>query len=600
MPSVVYGLIGILAIAPFIGNHLISSSRRHSVSYVVQLNGANLTTAILILTIMIVPIMVAITANALAAVPLSWREGSAALGVNRWRTIWRVSLRTARPAIAAATVLSTARALGEAVMLAMVSGGRGFAANPLDGLDVLLRARAAAGGDDLPELRRADDPGRSRTRSTRWALCSWSPRRCSRSPAGRPSSSSGATGSGPDGQRKSSHPRPPTSRRAPRQSPSSWPLVDRCAYYLCWLVGIGLCVIAVAIVAVHVRQGHRLPAPRDAVRIARALARSRARAAGSWTRSSGTLIVGVLGTAIAAPVGVGIAAWLTEYGRPYWLARTVESSIEIMSGAPSVVLALFGLLIFAQSFLGFLSQTAANGSVYGRSFFAASAVMAVLAIPMVVGVDQGGPDAAARPPARGLLRARRAPASRRSAACCCPRSGRTSRPAPSWAWAGSSATRRSSGSCSASRSRLEAVGHVPVLGVLRGTGSTLTTYVYENSPAGEGTAPQKAYAAAFLLLLMILALNALVTWIANRGEQGRAAQARHRVHAAALLRGPEMTRPGGRMDPLMPPPRAADRAGPRPPRRSAAALGQRLGAACGRRAAPALARGRPSPTCRSA
>ena len=128
VPSVVYGLIGILAVAPFIGNNLISGSRRASVSYVVQLNGANLTTAILILTIMIVPIMVAITANALAAVPMSWREGSAALGVNRWRTIWRVSLRTARPAIAAATVLSTARALGEAVMLAMVSGGRGFAA----------------------------------------------------------------------------------------------------------------------------------------------------------------------------------------------------------------------------------------------------------------------------------------------------------------------------------------------------------------------------------------------------------------------------------------------------------------------------------------
>jgi phosphate transport system permease protein len=82
--------------------------------------------------------MVAISANALSEVPISWREGSAALGVNRWRTIWRVSLRTAWPAIAAATVLATARALGEAVMLAMVSGGRGFAANPLDGLTFLF------------------------------------------------------------------------------------------------------------------------------------------------------------------------------------------------------------------------------------------------------------------------------------------------------------------------------------------------------------------------------------------------------------------------------------------------------------------------------
>jgi len=138
VPSIIYGLIGIVAIAPWINEHLISNARKHSVIQVVQLNGANLMTATLILAIMILPIMVAITTNALAAVPSSWREGSAALGVNRWRTIWRVSLRTARPAIAAATVLATARALGEAVMLALVSGGRGFAANPLDGITFLF------------------------------------------------------------------------------------------------------------------------------------------------------------------------------------------------------------------------------------------------------------------------------------------------------------------------------------------------------------------------------------------------------------------------------------------------------------------------------
>jgi phosphate ABC transporter permease protein PstC len=137
VPSVVYGLLGILLIAPWINEHLISNSRKQSVIYVVQLNGANLTTGTLILMVMITPIMVAITTNALASVPSSWQEGSAALGVNRWRTIWRVSLRTARPAIAAATVLATARALGEAVMLAMVTGGSAFSANPLDGLTFL-------------------------------------------------------------------------------------------------------------------------------------------------------------------------------------------------------------------------------------------------------------------------------------------------------------------------------------------------------------------------------------------------------------------------------------------------------------------------------
>jgi phosphate transport system permease protein len=138
VPSVIYGLIGILVIAPWVNEHLIDNARKQSVIYVVQLNGADLMTGTLILMVMILPIMIAISANALAAVPGSWREGSAALGVNRWRTIWRVSLRTAWPAIAAATVLATARALGEAVMLAMVTGSSAFDANPLDGLTFLF------------------------------------------------------------------------------------------------------------------------------------------------------------------------------------------------------------------------------------------------------------------------------------------------------------------------------------------------------------------------------------------------------------------------------------------------------------------------------
>jgi phosphate transport system permease protein len=137
VPSVIYGLIGILVLAPWIQG-LISQQRKHSVQYVVQLTGTNLTTAVLILALMIVPIMVAIVVAALETVPRSWTEGSAALGVNRWRTMWRVSLRTVRPAILAATVLATGRALGEAIMLSMVAGSRAYPANPLDGVTFLF------------------------------------------------------------------------------------------------------------------------------------------------------------------------------------------------------------------------------------------------------------------------------------------------------------------------------------------------------------------------------------------------------------------------------------------------------------------------------
>jgi phosphate transport system permease protein len=66
--------------------------------------------------------------------------------------------------------------------------------------------------------------------------------------------------------------------------------------------------------------------------------------------------------------------------------------------------------------------------------------------------------------------------------------------------------------------RLESEGGVPGFKVLKGTGSTLTSYVYNNSPAGEGNAPEKAYAAAFVLLLLVVGLNLAVDVIARRGS----------------------------------------------------------------------------------
>jgi phosphate transport system permease protein len=134
VPSVVYGLIGVLVLVPFVGNHLISQDRKESVINVVQLTGTSLIVAVVILTVMITPIMVAIIVDALRSVPRPWREGAAALGVNRWRVVWTISVRAVRPAIIAAAVLATARALGEAIMLSMVSGSVGFAPNPLDGV----------------------------------------------------------------------------------------------------------------------------------------------------------------------------------------------------------------------------------------------------------------------------------------------------------------------------------------------------------------------------------------------------------------------------------------------------------------------------------
>ena len=111
-----------LVLVPLIGNHLISQQEKASVTPVISLTGYSLLAAVLVLTVMIAPIMIAIFCEGLRSVPRGWIEGSLALGVNRWRTFWKVAVRTARPAMVAGTVLAVARALGESVMLSMVSG----------------------------------------------------------------------------------------------------------------------------------------------------------------------------------------------------------------------------------------------------------------------------------------------------------------------------------------------------------------------------------------------------------------------------------------------------------------------------------------------
>ncbi len=303
--------------------------------------------------------------------------------------------------------------------------------------------------------------------------------------------------------------------RSRREGTGSWPLVDRVAFWLCWITGVGLCLIALAIVLfmlvkglsyLHLNMLVTSPAP----------SALQSQSGGILDPIVGTLIVALIGTVIAAPLGVGIAAWLSEYRRPSWLAHAVESAIEIIAGAPSVVLALFGLLIFSQGFLGFLSQTAANGAVYGRSFFAAGIVMAVLALPLVVGSVR---EALAQLPDR-LREASYALGHTRATTI---RHVLLPSIRPSIATGTVLGMGRIIGDTAIIRILLgvsltnQGVGSLPIIGMLRGTGSTLTSYVYENSPAGEGSAPQKAYAAAFLLLLLVLVLNGLVTWLTNAG-----------------------------------------------------------------------------------
>ena len=110
IPSVVYGLVGMLVLVPGIRKLLHVP------------DGASLLAAMIVLAIMILPSIIKVSVNALDAVPKEYEDASLALGATPVETWFRVSAPAARSGIAAAVVLGVGRAIGEAMAVMMVSG----------------------------------------------------------------------------------------------------------------------------------------------------------------------------------------------------------------------------------------------------------------------------------------------------------------------------------------------------------------------------------------------------------------------------------------------------------------------------------------------
>ncbi len=110
IPSVVYGLVGMLVLVPGI----------RQLFHVPD--GASLLAAIIVLAIMILPSIIKVSVTALEAVPQEYEDASLALGATPIETYFRVSAPAAKSGIAAAVVLGVGRAIGEAMAVMMVSG----------------------------------------------------------------------------------------------------------------------------------------------------------------------------------------------------------------------------------------------------------------------------------------------------------------------------------------------------------------------------------------------------------------------------------------------------------------------------------------------
>ncbi len=144
IPSVVYGLFGMVVLVPFIRATLKAPGNI----------GFNSLTAGIVLAIMILPTITNIAEDAIRSVPREYKEGSLALGATHLQTIWNVTLPAGRSGIMAAIILGIGRAVGETMAMIMVIGNAVEMPAPLNfnPLTVFLRSARTLTGNIAVEI----------------------------------------------------------------------------------------------------------------------------------------------------------------------------------------------------------------------------------------------------------------------------------------------------------------------------------------------------------------------------------------------------------------------------------------------------------------
>jgi len=245
-------------------------------------------------------------------------------------------------------------------------------------------------------------------------------------------------------------------------------------------------------------------------------------AGGIRTPIAGSVLLAALGIAAVFLPALGAAIYLAEYMDEQRLGtRAIRLGLEVLAGVPSVVFGIWGLAVFSLPVFAFLSDSAGGdvASAFGRSFLVGAIVMAVHILPFVVKVMEESirsvPKALREAGhALGLTKWRTirrivlpTAAPGLVTAIVLGLGLIVGDTAIVWLTVGGTMTMSGADEWWLPHNWLAA---------LKGTGSTLTTFIFYSSPAGEGNAPGKAYGAAVVLLALVVALNALVAWVGRQ------------------------------------------------------------------------------------
>jgi phosphate transport system permease protein len=247
---------------------------------------------------------------------------------------------------------------------------------------------------------------------------------------------------------------------------------------------------------------------------------------GIFTPLVGTILLTLLGMLIAFPFSLATAIYLCFYSKKGVFRNVVKTAIDILSGVPTIVIALFALSIFTLPWLAFLSTPVelAGGAVeraYGRSFITASIAMAIMILPFVI---KSMEEALKSVPLSYIEGAYALGANK---------------------WRMISKVVLKSATDGLVTGVILGMGRIIgdtaivwlVLGgtlrmsgmqpwflpenwlpALQGTGSTLTSYIYYTSPIGEGNNYTVAFGASFVLIIIIIVLNAITAIIGNMSK----------------------------------------------------------------------------------